>query len=116
MPRAGLAARLSACESAGNHGDPAAAFLLVIRLLPGWHSVGPGPAECMGNREMSTGTIKKLILDKGIGFIEGQGGDVFFHHSALVGLTIEQLREGMQVEYDEGTGPKGPRAENVRAT
>ena len=63
---------------------------------------------------MPQGTIKKLIAEKGFGFINGNGGEIFFHHSALVGTTIEALREGQRVEYEEGRGPKGPRAENVR--
>ena len=63
---------------------------------------------------MAQGTIKKLIAEKGFGFINGDGGEIFFHHSALVGTTIEALREGQSVEYEEGRGPKGPRAENVR--
>ena len=63
---------------------------------------------------MPQGTIKKVIAEKGFGFIEGERGDVFFHHSALVETTIESLREGQTVEYEEGSGPKGPRAENVK--
>jgi CspA family cold shock protein len=64
---------------------------------------------------MPAGTIKKLIADRGFGFIEGERGDIFFHHSALAeGTTIEALHVGQQVEYEEGSGPKGPRAENVR--
>ena len=63
---------------------------------------------------MPQGTIKKVIAEKGFGFIEGERGDVFFHHSALVETTIEALREGQTVEYEEGSGPKGPRAENVK--
>jgi CspA family cold shock protein len=63
---------------------------------------------------MPQGTIKKLIAEKGFGFITGNGGEIFFHHSALVDTTIEALREGQRVEYEEGRGPKGPRAENVR--
>ena len=63
---------------------------------------------------MAEGTIKKLISDKGFGFIEAERGDIFFHHSALVGTTIEELQEGQQVEYEVGQGPKGPRAENVK--
>ena len=61
---------------------------------------------------MAQGTIKKLT-DKGFGFIEGERGDVFFHHSAVEG-DFDSLREGQKVEYEEGRGPKGPRAENVR--
>ncbi len=63
---------------------------------------------------MPQGTIKKLVTDKGFGFISGDLGDLFFHHSALQGLSIESLRVGQTVEYEEGTGPKGPRAENVK--
>lgn len=63
---------------------------------------------------MPQGKIKKLIADKGFGFIEGERGDMFFHHSALEDTTIEALSVGQTVTYDEGQGPKGPRAENVR--
>ena len=63
---------------------------------------------------MPQGTIKKLVMDKGFGFIQGERGDLFFHHSALDGMSIEELREGQQVEYEEGQGQKGPRAENVK--
>ncbi|MHC4398284.1 MAG: cold-shock protein [Planctomycetota bacterium] len=63
---------------------------------------------------MPQGTIKKLVAEKGFGFIEGERGDVFFHHSALQGTTIEALSIGQEVEYEEGRGPKGPRAEQVR--
>jgi len=62
---------------------------------------------------MSQGTIKKLITEKGFGFIEGEKGELFFHHSAVQGAQFDTLREGQQVEYTEGRGPKGPRAESV---
>ena len=63
---------------------------------------------------MSQGVIKKLVSDKGFGFIEGDRGEVFFHHSAVEGESFESLREGQAVEYTEGRGPKGPRAESVK--
>lgn len=63
---------------------------------------------------MPQGTIRKLIADKGFGFIQGDKGDLFFHHSAVEGASIEELRVGQTVEYEEGRGPKGPRAESVR--
>lgn len=63
---------------------------------------------------MPKGKIKKLITDKGFGFIEGERGDIFFHHSAVQGTKIEDLSEGQTVTYEEGRGPKGPRAENVQ--
>ena len=62
---------------------------------------------------MPKGTIKRLT-DRKYGFILGEQGELFFHESALQGTTFEELREGQQVEYEEGIGPKGPRAENVR--
>ena len=65
---------------------------------------------------MAQGTIKKLITEKGFGFIAGDSGELFFHHSALVDVTMEELQEGQGVEFEEGRGPKGPRAENVRLT
>jgi CspA family cold shock protein len=65
---------------------------------------------------MASGTIKKLT-DRGFGFIETDSGtDMFFHMSSLQGVTFEELQEGQQVSYTEGSGPKGPRAESVQVT
>ena len=61
---------------------------------------------------MAQGTIKKLT-DKGFGFIEDNGEEIFFHSSAVEGGQYESLREGDTVQYTAGNGPKGPRAENV---
>lgn len=61
---------------------------------------------------MPQGTIKKLT-DKGFGFIEGDRGDLFFHHSELKGVTFEDLRVGQTVEYQVGQGKKGPCANGV---
>ena len=63
---------------------------------------------------MARGTIKKVISDKGFGFIKGDNEEIFFHRSAVEGTSFEELREGQAVEYNEGQGPKGKRAENVR--
>jgi len=63
---------------------------------------------------MAEGTIKKLT-DKGFGFIDtGNGEDLFFHMSNVVGVRYEDLREGQKVTYSIGQGPKGPRAEDVK--
>ncbi len=62
---------------------------------------------------MPQGTIKKLI-DRGFGFIDGERGELFFHHSSVQGANFETLQEGQAVTYDESRGPKGPRADNVR--
>jgi len=63
---------------------------------------------------MPQGTIKRLVSDRGFGFVEGESGDVFFHHSSVEGVNFEELNEGQMLEYELGEGPKGPRAENVR--
>ncbi len=64
---------------------------------------------------MAEGTIKRLT-DKGFGFIEtGSGKDLFFHMSAVEGTRFEDLKQGQRVSFTEGQGPKGPRAENVKA-
>ena len=62
---------------------------------------------------MATGKIKRLT-DRGFGFVEADGQDVFFHMSNLQGVRFEDLREGQTVTFDIGQGPKGPRAENLR--
>ena len=62
-----------------------------------------------------TGTIKRLVSDKGFGFIAaGDGNEYFFHNSACSGVRFDELREGQNVTFEKGQGPKGPRAENVR--
>ncbi len=64
---------------------------------------------------MSRGTIKKLITNKGFGFIDTERGELFFHTSAVQDTVFEQLHEGQQVEYEEGMGPKGrPCATSVK--
>ena len=56
---------------------------------------------------MARGTIKKLVTDRGFGFIlpEGaapNGQDLFFHRSDVQGAGYDALREGDQVTYDIG--------------
>ena len=63
---------------------------------------------------MPEGKIKKVMTEKGFGFVEGERGDLFFHHSEVRGTSIEQLKEGQMVEYEVGRGQKGPCAVSVR--
>lgn len=67
---------------------------------------------------MALGKIKKLVHDKGFGFIQPENGqDVFFHHSTVANQGFDDLSEGQQVEYEveQGQPPsgKGPRAASV---
>jgi len=61
------------------------------------------------------GTIKKLLSDKGFGFIsrEGEAKDLFFHSKSLVGVQFTELHEGDAVTFDVEDSPKGPNAVNV---
>lgn len=60
------------------------------------------------------GTIKRLVNDKGFGFVAAQdGSEYFFHQSACNGVSFDELREGEPVTFQAGNGPKGPRAESV---
>ena len=61
-----------------------------------------------------TGTIKRLVSEKGFGFIAAGDAEYFFHSSACAAQPFDSLREGQGVTFDVGQGPKGPRAENVR--
>jgi CspA family cold shock protein len=62
------------------------------------------------------GKIKKLVRDRGFGFVRGDDGkEVFFHRSGLGAQDYDSLSEGDVVEYVVQEGPRGARAENVRA-
>jgi CspA family cold shock protein len=62
-----------------------------------------------------SGTIKRLVSDKGFGFIlASDGNEYFFHNSACAQTPFDELREGQSVTFEKGQGPKGPRGENVR--
>jgi len=61
------------------------------------------------------GTIKRLVRDKGFGFVAAQdGSEYFFHQSACSGVQFDDLREGQSVTFQKGQGPKGPRAEDLK--
>jgi CspA family cold shock protein len=65
---------------------------------------------------MAKGTIRRLIADRGFGFIRtAEGADLFFHRSATQGVDYDSLREGKQVEFEVGKGRDGrPQAIKVR--
>ena len=61
------------------------------------------------------GEIKRVIRDRGFGFISAEDGqEIFFHRSALEGIDFDALEEGNSVEFNVGRGPKGLRAENIK--
>ena len=57
---------------------------------------------------MPTGTIARLLIDKGFGFIRDEGGiEHFFHRSSVRGAVFELLREGQRVEFTPEDSQKG---------
>jgi CspA family cold shock protein len=64
---------------------------------------------------MEQGTIKKLVSDRGFGFITRENGDkdLFFHSKELQGTTFEELKEGDKVQFEVAESPKGPNAVSV---
>ena len=66
---------------------------------------------------MATGTIKKIVADRGFGFITADDAkDYFFHRDGLDrSIDFDRLNGGEKVEFDVESGPKGPRATRVRA-
>ena len=63
---------------------------------------------------MHKGKIKKLVRDRGFGFIsDTDGREVFFHQTGLVETDFNALSEDQQVEFEIENSDKGPRAVNV---
>ena len=62
------------------------------------------------------GKIKRIVAERGFGFIASDDGkEYFFHRSAVEGLRFENLAEDDPVAFDvEKDAPKGPRAKVVR--
>jgi cold shock protein len=71
---------------------------------------------------MPEGTVKKLISQRGFGFILPEGADgtdqeLFFHATDVQGGGYEALREGQRIAYDLGRDERRntPKATNVRS-
>jgi CspA family cold shock protein len=64
--------------------------------------------------DRESGVVKWFNDAKGYGFItRDNGGDVFVHYSAILGVGFRSLSEGQRVEYEVGEGTKGLQAQNV---
>ena len=66
---------------------------------------------------MHNGKIKKLVRDRGFGFISDvDGRELFFHQTSLIDTQFDAIKEDQSVEFEVEKSPKGPRAINVRVT
>jgi CspA family cold shock protein len=64
---------------------------------------------------MPFGSIKRLMRDRGFGFIKVENGaDVFFHRSHVKDVSFDTLEEGLAVEFEIADSDKGPRAAWVK--
>jgi cold shock protein len=65
---------------------------------------------------VTTGTVKKVVSDRGFGFITGDDAkEYFFHRGALdTALDFDRLVGGEKVEFEIEQSPKGPRAARVQ--
>lgn len=66
---------------------------------------------------MATGTIKKVVAERGFGFIAtADEKEYFFHRSSLdSSLDFDRLVGGEKVEFELEESPKGPRASKVQS-
>ena len=64
---------------------------------------------------MTTGTVKRIVSDRGFGFITADDGrEVFFHRSAVAApLEFDRIADGEKVQFEIEEDAKGPRARNV---
>jgi CspA family cold shock protein len=66
--------------------------------------------------EMPTGTIKKLVSDRGFGFIAAEDGrEYFFHRTGLdSSVNFDSLAGGERVSFEIEPSQKGPRANRIK--
>jgi len=60
---------------------------------------------------MSKGTVKRIIRERGFGFISAEDGrEIFFHRSELQDVDFDSIGEGDQLDFTIVKGKKGPQA------
>ncbi|MBA3307612.1 MAG: cold shock domain-containing protein [Chloroflexi bacterium] len=66
---------------------------------------------------MANGTVKKLVSDRGFGFITAEDGkDYFFHRDGLdSSIDFDRLVGGEKVAFEIESSPRGPRAVKVQS-
>jgi CspA family cold shock protein len=66
---------------------------------------------------VTTGTVKKVVSERGFGFIAADDAKEYFFHRSGVdpSLDFDRLTGGERVEFEIEQSPKGPRAARVHA-
>ncbi|WP_146653687.1 HPF/RaiA family ribosome-associated protein [Labilithrix luteola] len=59
------------------------------------------------------GVVTKLFSDRGYGFIEDGGREIYFHRNSVLNGKFDKLSVGAKVRYAEEDGDKGPQASTV---
>ena len=59
---------------------------------------------------MARGTIKRIVRDRGFGFIqpEGASDELFFHRNSVESGSFDDLNEGGTVEFESEPDPRRP--------
>ena len=65
---------------------------------------------------MQTGSVKRLVQERGFGFIAGDDGQEYFFHRSGLDSTMEfdRLGGGERVTFDTEQSDRGLRARQVR--
>jgi CspA family cold shock protein len=66
---------------------------------------------------MHKGTVKRIMRERGFGFILAEDGrEIFFHRSELKNVDFSELKEGDHLEFGVTKGNKGPQAIDIKKT
>lgn len=63
---------------------------------------------------MQNGTIKKIVAERGFGFIAAEDGQEYFFHRSGTNADFDRLQGGERVSFQVEASPKGPRAGAVQ--
>ena len=64
---------------------------------------------------MSKGTVKRIMRERGFGFLLAEDGrEIFFHRSELQNVNFDELGEGDHLEFTVVKGEKGPQATDIK--
>jgi len=63
---------------------------------------------------MTTGTITKVVAERGFAFARDETGNDYFVHASDLQMDFEDLSEGDRVTFESVRSPRGLKATKVR--